>query len=360
MSTAKVIEALEAIPYPGMEEDLIKLKVVKDVTVADGTATATLAMPAVGSRLRPELEAQVRQAMEQVDGVEKVNLKVEEETLSLEYGERNLIPEVRCVVAISSGKGGVGKSTVTANLAIALTQMGNKVGILDADILGPSIPTMMGVERPLEMFGKRLIPALSHGVYYISFGFFVKEKDPVIWRGPMIDGMMRQLLGDVEWRDLDYILVDLPPGTGDAQLSLSQLAKLDGAVAVTTPQDVAVADVKKGMGMFQKVEVPILGVIENMSSFVCPSCGTETAIFSEGGGAMLASEYKVPFLGKVPLDPVVREGGDTGQPIVAAQPDSPQAKRFVELAQALSEQVTQNNLKKRLTHVKPVFTLNQA
>ncbi|PIQ05806.1 MAG: ATP-binding protein [Nitrospirae bacterium CG18_big_fil_WC_8_21_14_2_50_70_55] len=298
--------------------------------------------------------------MEQVAGVERVELKVVEETLSLEYGERNLIPEVRCVVAISSGKGGVGKSTVTANLAIALTQMGNKVGILDADILGPSIPTMMGVERPLELFGKRLIPALGHGVYYISFGFFVKDKDPVIWRGPMIDGMLRQLLGDVEWRDLDYLLVDLPPGTGDAQLSLSQLAKLDGAVAVTTPQDVAVADVRKGMAMFEKVEVPILGVIENMSSFVCPECGAETAIFSEGGGAILASEYKVPLFGKLPLDPVVREGGDTGQPIVSAHPESPQAKRFLDLAQALSEEVTRRNLKKRLTHVKPVFTLNQA
>ncbi|RMF87194.1 MAG: ATP-binding protein [Nitrospirae bacterium] len=298
--------------------------------------------------------------MASVEGVERVELKVEEETLSLEYGERNLIPEVRCVVAVSSGKGGVGKSTVTANLAIALTQMGNKVGILDADILGPSIPTMMGVERPVELFGKRLIPAQAHGVSYISFGFFVKEKDPVIWRGPMVDGMLRQLLGDVDWRELDYLLVDLPPGTGDAQLSLSQLAKLDGAVAVTTPQDVAVADVKKGMGMFQKVEVPILGVIENMSSFVCPSCGTETAIFSSGGGTLLASEYEVPLLGKVPLDPVVREGGDTGEPVVAAHPDSPQAERFREIAQALSEEVTKRNLKRRLTHVKPVFTLNQA
>jgi ATP-binding protein involved in chromosome partitioning len=175
----------------------------------------------------------------------------------------------------------------------------------------------------------------------------------------MVDGMIRQLLGDVDWQELDYLLVDLPPGTGDAQLSLSQLVKLDGTVAVTTPQDVAVADVKKGMGMFLKVEVPILGVIENMSSFVCPSCGTETAIFSSGGGAILASEYNVPLLGKVPLDSQVREGGDTGAPVVAAHPDSPQADRFREIAQALSEEVTRRNLKNRLTHVKPVFTLKQ-
>ena len=360
MSTEKVMEALEKVVYPGMSEDVVKLKVVTNVQTQNGTASATLNMPAVGSRRRPELEARVRAAMASVDGVDNVELEVKEETLSHEYGQRNLIPNVRCVVAVSSGKGGVGKSTVTANLAVALAQMGNKVGILDADILGPSIPTMMGVERPVELFGKRLIPALGHGVYYISFGFFVKEKDPVIWRGPMVDGMIRQLLGDVDWRELDYLLVDLPPGTGDAQLSLSQLVKLDGAIAVTTPQDVAVADVKKGMGMFQKVEVPILGVIENMSSFVCPSCGTETAIFSEGGGALLASEYDVPLLGKVPLDPVVREGGDTGAPVVAAHPDSPQAERFREIAQALSENVTRANLKRGLTHVKPVFTLRQA
>ncbi|MGD2064303.1 MAG: Mrp/NBP35 family ATP-binding protein [Nitrospirota bacterium] len=360
MSTETVMEALEKVTYPGLSEDVIKLKVVTNVQTRDGNASATLNMPAVGSRLRPEIEAQVRGAMASVDGIENVELEVKEETLSHEYGQRNLIPNVRCVVAVSSGKGGVGKSTVTANLAVALSQMGNKVGILDADILGPSIPTMMGVERPVELFGKRLIPALSYGVYYISFGFFVKEKDPVIWRGPMVDGMIRQLLGDVDWRELDYLLVDLPPGTGDAQLSLSQLVKLDGAVAVTTPQDVAVADVKKGMGMFHKVEVPILGVIENMSSFVCPSCGTETAIFSEGGGALLASEYDVPLLGKVPLDPVVREGGDTGMPVVAAHPESPQAERFREIAQALSERITRANLTKGLTHVKPVFTLRQA
>jgi len=359
MSTERVMEALEKITYPGMQEDVVKLKLVTNVQTHNGTASATFRMPAVGSRLRAGLEAQIREAMASVDGVDQVELEVKEETLSHEYGQRNLIPNVRCVVAVSSGKGGVGKSTVTVNLAIALAQMGNRVGILDADILGPSIPTMMGVERPVELFGKRLIPARNYGVYYISFGFFVKDKDPVIWRGPMIDGMIRQLLGDVDWQELDYLLVDLPPGTGDAQLSLSQVVKLDGAVAVTTPQDVAVADVKKGMGMFLKVEVPILGVIENMSSFVCPSCGTETAIFSEGGGVMLASEYNVPFLGKVPLDPAVREGGDSGRPVVAANPDSPQAKRFVDIAQALSEKVTQANLKTGLTHVKPVFSLKQ-
>lgn len=248
----------------------------------------------------------------------------------------NIIPGVKHVIAISSGKGGVGKSTVAVNLAVALSLNGAKVGLLDADIYGPNIPMMMGVEKTPEQQEGKITPAESHGIKLISMGFFVPEETAVVWRGPMVHTAIQQLFRDVLWGELDYLLIDLPPGTGDAQLTLTQLVPLAGAVTVTTPQEVALHDVRKGVMMFQKVNVPLLGIVENMSFFVCGHCGERTEIFSHGGGERAAEKLGIPFLGRVPIDPAIRAGGDTGNPIVIAKPDSPQAKAFREIADKLA------------------------
>lgn len=244
----------------------------------------------------------------------------------------NLIPGVKHVIAVSSGKGGVGKSTVSVNLAVAMGLSGAKVGLLDADIYGPNIPMMMGVDKTPEQKDGKISPAESHGIKLISMGFFVPEDQAVVWRGPMVHTAIQQLFRDVLWGELDYLLIDLPPGTGDAQLTLSQLVSLSGAITVTTPQEVALHDVRKGMMMFEKVNVPLLGIVENMSYFVCGHCGERTEIFAHGGGERAAETLGVPFLGRVPIDPAIREGGDTGRPLVVADPASPQAKAFRDIA----------------------------
>lgn len=247
------------------------------------------------------------------------------------------VPGVARVVAVSSGKGGVGKSTVAANLAVALGKRGARVGLMDADVYGPDIPIMFGVySRPGITADEKVVPIESHGVKLMSIGFLLDEDTPAIWRGPIVMGIIRQFLQQVDWGELDYLIVDMPPGTGDAQLSLVQLARVDGAVLVTTPQGVATADVLKAIKMFERVEVPVLGLVENMSGFICPHCGEHTDVFGRGGGSKLAGTAGVPFLGEVPLGAAVVEAGDSGQPTVASAPDSPEAQAFVELADKLA------------------------
>jgi len=245
---------------------------------------------------------------------------------------------VRNTIAVASGKGGVGKSTVAANLALALQKSGSQVGILDADIYGPSIPTLFGLKEKqpaMDPEKRKIVPLEKFGLKIMSIGFLIRETDSVVWRGPMIHKMLQQFIEDVDWGDLDTLIIDLPPGTGDAQLSLSQLIPMSGAVVVTTPQDMALADVIRGVAMFKKVGVPILGVIENMSYFSCPHCDKRTEIFSHGGGKRMAEELKVPFLGELTLDPMTREGSDTGSPVVVQVPDSFQAKCFKEIAEKM-------------------------
>jgi ATP-binding protein involved in chromosome partitioning len=269
----------------------------------------------------------------------------------------NLIPGVKYTIAISSGKGGVGKSTVAVNLAVALVKQGAKVGLMDADMYGPNIPMMMGIRKPPEQKDGKLLPAESHGVKLISMGFFVPEETPLTWRGPMIHTAIQQFFRDVAWGDLDYLLVDLPPGTGDAQLSISQLVPLSGAVIVTTPQEVALHDSRKGWVMFQKVNVPLLGIIENMSYYICGKCGERTEIFSYGGGERAAEKLGIPFLGRIPIDPAIRAGGDVGMPIVVADPASPQTKAFIEIASALATQLGSRSCEADAP--KPIETLLQ-
>jgi len=261
--------------------------------------------------------------------------------VSANQPEGNLLPGVKHIIAVSSGKGGVGKSTVTVNLAVALQQEGYAVGIMDADIYGPNIPMMIGVTKEPVKEGDKITPAEGQGVKVISMGFFVPEDTPVVWRGPMVHGAIQQFFRDVVWGELDYLLIDLPPGTGDVPLTLSQLVPLTGAITVTTPQEVALSDVRKGMTMFKKVNVPLLGVVENMSYFVCGHCGERTEIFSFGGGEQAAKKFNVPFLGRIPLDPAIREGGDQGSPIVVGSPESPQSQAIVQIARTLVNQLKQ-------------------
>jgi ATP-binding protein involved in chromosome partitioning len=247
------------------------------------------------------------------------------------------IPGVKNVIAVSSGKGGVGKSTVAVNLAMALAGLGNSVGLLDTDVYGPNVPIMVGVNREPESKGQRLIPVEAYGVKVMSLGFLNPGDRPVVWRGPMLHTAVRQFLYDVEWGELNYLIVDMPPGTGDAQLSLAQLVPVQGAVLVTTPQEVALADVRKALNMFEQVRIPVLGIVENMSYFICPNCDSKHAIFGSGGGALLATKYGTALLGQIPLAESVRESGDAGVPVVIGAPGSPNAQAFVEIARRVTE-----------------------
>lgn len=253
----------------------------------------------------------------------------------------SLLPGVKHIIAVASGKGGVGKSTVSANVAVALAQTGANVGLMDADIYGPNVPMMMGVSAPPGKEGEKIKPADAHGVKIMSMGFFVPGDTAVVWRGPMVHTAIQQFFRDVLWGELDYLLIDLPPGTGDAQLSLSQIVPLTGVVTVTTPQEVALSDVRKGVMMFKKVNVPLLGMIENMSFFLCGHCGERTDIFSFAGGERAAEKFDVPFLGRIPLDPAIRAGGDAGTPLVVADPDSPQTQAFRSVTSALQRRVAE-------------------
>jgi ATP-binding protein involved in chromosome partitioning len=256
------------------------------------------------------------------------------------------VPSVKNVILVGSGKGGVGKSTVSANVAVALAQLGAKVGLLDADIYGPSVPLMMGLfgARPTSEDGKSVSPLTAFGVKVISIGFFVDPDQAMIWRGPMLHGALVQLLRDVKWGELDYLILDLPPGTGDIQLTIAQQVSVSGAVVVTTPQDVALSDAIKAKTMFDKVNIPVLGFVENMSGFVCPNCHHETDIFSKGGAEQAASKLSVAFLGRVPINPAIRAGSDDGRPVVAADPGLPEAQALTKIAQNIADRVALANL----------------
>lgn len=280
------------------------------------------------------LVARVREALQADTAIESAAVSITSRIhVHKVQGTLGPLPNVKNIIVVASGKGGVGKSTVSANLALALQAEGAKVGVMDADIYGPSQPTMLGVHgKPASPDGKSIIPMQAHGMPVMSIGFLVEEDTPMIWRGPMVTQAMMQLLTDTRWEQLDYLIVDLPPGTGDIQLTLSQKVPVAGAVIVTTPQDIALLDARKALKMFEKVEVPVLGVVENMATHVCSNCGHEEHIFGEGGGARMSTQYGVPYLGSLPLDIRIREQADSGNPTVAAMPDSDLAMRYREIA----------------------------
>ena len=350
-----VLAALRGVMDPNVGKDIVTLGLVEGLTVEAGHVAFTLQFTGEQPPLaRAEIHSRARKVVQALSGVAEVKAGIASRAAtghSAGHGHgparpatptpEDLIPEVKHTIAVSSGKGGVGKSTVAVNLALALRGEGAEVGIVDVDVYGPNIPLMIGARGRPAMVANRIVPVQAYGVKVMSIGFFVKEGDPVIWRGPMIHSAVQQFLKDVEWGPLDYLVFDMPPGTGDAQLSLSQTLPLSGAIMVTTPQEVSLLDVRKGLQMFRKMNVPVLGIVENMAGFACPHCGHHTAIFGEGGGAKLAREFDVPVLGSIPIDPETRVGGDTGEPIVVARPSSPQADAFRRVAAGVRERLAE-------------------
>jgi ATP-binding protein involved in chromosome partitioning len=344
LTEEQVLEALSRVIEPELHKDLVTLKMVKDISVEDGVVRFTVTLTTPVCPMRSQIREAASQAVMAIPGVREVQVTFDSNvpadwrlTSQLDIGVSNAI-------AVASGKGGVGKSTVAVNLAIALARSGAGVGLLDADVYGPNIPLMMGVHERPQARNNCIIPLERYGVRLMSMGFLVDPNVPLIWRGPMVHGVIRQLLTDVEWGKLDYLVVDLPPGTGDAQITLAQSLPLTGAIIVTTPQEVALADVVKGIVMFQQLQVPVLGVVENMSYFVCPHCGERTDIFSHGGGKRVAEQMGVPFLGGVPIDARIRSGGDEGKPIVVLAPDSPAAQVFFDVADKVAAAISVHNL----------------
>ena len=340
---SEIHERLSEVRPPGVSRDVVELGMVRQVDLRDGVVTVRFAPTALAPSLLNAVKADIEKRVGALEGVSRVEVQMEaaaQRTAAPPVAEPTPIPGVRDIIAVASTKGGVGKSTVAANLALALAAEGKRVGLLDADVYGPSLPLMFGVSgRPRMTESKRIEPVEKYGLQLMSMGFFLDDASPVIWRGPMVMGLVRQFLKDVDWHDLDILVIDLPPGTGDAQLTLVQQVPLAGGVVVTTPQDVALLDVQRGIAMFNQVNTPVLGVVENMSEYVCPECGRHEALFGEGGGKRIADFFGVPLLGQIALVPEVRESGDAGVPIFVENPDHPVSRSFRHIARAALDEV---------------------
>ncbi len=341
LTESAVIDALRAVQEPELGRDIVTLEMVKNVAI-DGTSIAfTIELTTPACPLKDEIEGNAKSVLAAI-GAESVDITWGAMVRRAQPRQaEQLIPGVKNVIAVASGKGGVGKSTVSVNLAVALAQAGAAVGLLDADITGPNIPMMMGIEgQPKATDNNKIGPLERHGVKTISIQFFVPEGQPIVWRGPLVGGAIQQFLRDVEWGDLDYLVIDLPPGTSDAQLTLAQAVPISGAVLVTTPQEVALSDVAKALAMFKRMSVPILGLVENMTAFACPHCGELTEIFGRGGGERFAADHGIDYLGGVPLDVTVRQGGDVGVPAVAQREPGPAARALTSIAGAVAARMS--------------------
>jgi ATP-binding protein involved in chromosome partitioning len=350
MTEQDVLNALANVMDPELHVPLVKAGMIKDVRVEGNRARFKVELTTPACPMKGKIQADTEEALRKA-GIEQFDIEWGAKVRAAPEGmaKEQLIPGVKNVVLVGAGKGGVGKSTVALNLAIALERCGAKVGLLDADFYGPSVPMMTGIRRkPESRDGKTLEPMQAHGLKVMSIGFLVEPDQALIWRGPMLHGALMQLVRDVNWGELDYLILDLPPGTGDVALSLSQNVRAAGAVLVTTPQDVALADVVRAKQMFDKVQIPVLGIVENMSMFVCPHCSKETAIFHQGGGRKAAEAFKIPFLGEVPLELRVREGGDKGVPVVASHPDSREGQAFMEMARNIAGRISTVNARVKL------------
>jgi ATP-binding protein involved in chromosome partitioning len=338
------MEALSHVIEPELHKDLVTLKMIENLKIDGGDVSFTIILTTPACPLKNVMEDDSTKAVMAVPGVTKVNVNFDSRVPADARLMGRMDIGVRNAIAVASGKGGVGKSTTATNLAISLALDGAKVGLLDVDVYGPNIPIMMGINDKPKGFNNKIQPLEAHGVKLMSMGFLVEQGQAIIWRGPMIHNAIRQFLEDVDWGGLDYLIIDLPPGTGDASLSLTQSIGLTGAVIVTTPQQVALDDVVRGVSMFKQLNVPVFGVIENMSYFVAPDTGTRYDIFGHGGGAVMAQEVDVDFLGEVPLEPAVRIGGDEGTPIVVSQPDSPAAEAIRAIARKVAAAVSLQNI----------------
>ena len=345
LTETDIHNALKTVKYPGYTRDIVSFGLVKDVAAKNGAISVTLQLTGGSPEIAQQIKTESERVLRALPAVQQVYVELRHQgtpataAAQSPWAQQNKMPGIRRVVAVASGKGGVGKSTVSVNLACALKHLGADVGLLDCDIYGPSIPLMMGIiQRPTISDEEKMVPPSNYGVKLMSMGFLLEGDQPVIWRGPMIMKTIQQFIGAVEWGELDFLLVDLPPGTGDAQLSLCQTVPLDGGVIVTTPQEASLGVVRKGIAMFQKVNVPILGIIENMSYYTAPS-GERIEIFGHGGGRAEAQRQNLAFLGEVPLYTQIREGGDRGVPVVVSAPDAPEAQGFIRIANALREKM---------------------
>jgi ATP-binding protein involved in chromosome partitioning len=347
MSTLKqddILSALKAVKYPGYSRDIVSFGLVKQVAAENGAVSVSMQLTSANPEAARQIKAESEAILKRLPGVSHVHVEVNQPAgapsapapgQQSPFANQNRVPGIKRVVAVASGKGGVGKSTVSVNLACGLRHLGARVGLLDCDIYGPSIPLMMGIhQKPTLSDDEKMIPPSSHGVRLMSMGFLLEGDQPVIWRGPMIQRTIQQFVGVVEWGELDFLLVDLPPGTGDAQLSLCQTVPLDGGVIVTTPQEASLGVVRKGIAMFEKVNVPITGIVENMSYFTAPG-GQRVEIFGHGGGRLEAERQGIPFLGEVPIFTEIREGGDRGVPVVVSSPEKPAGQAFLKIAEAV-------------------------
>jgi len=339
LTPEEIEAALRNVMDPELNKDLVSLGMIQDLTVRDGKVKFTIELTTPACPMKSKIEADARQAVESLPGVSEVEIHLTSNVPSNDQIQGLAQRPIRNSIAIASGKGGVGKSTIAVNVAVVLANYGSRVGLLDADIYGPNIPTMMGVETIPSPEENKLLPAEAFGVKLMSIGFLVQPGQPLIWRGPMLHSAIRQFITDVKWGELDYLIIDLPPGTGDVQLSLAQSMPLSGGVIVTLPQKVSIEDARRGLEMFRAMDVPVLGIVENMSGMLCPHCGKKIYLFKEGGGQRVALELGVPFLGKIPLDPQIVTFGDEGKTFVDTQPDSDASRAFM----AIVEKILRSN-----------------
>jgi ATP-binding protein involved in chromosome partitioning len=356
LNQATVLDALRAVTDPDLHKDIVELGFVKNLKIQDGRVGFTIELTTPACPVKDLMREQARVAVTGLPGVTSVDIEMTASVRAVGRPELGRAPVdgVKNIIAVGAGKGGVGKTTVAVNIAMALAMRGSRVAILDGDLYGPNVPIMLGMRAKLETDGKHIVPAERYGIQVVSMGFLTDDDSPVIWRGPMLHGAIQQFFRDVGWKDVDYLIVDMPPGTGDVALSLSQTVPVAGAVLVSTPHAVSVADTRRAVHMYRKLNIPTLGLIENMSHFVCPGCGRESDPFGKGGAEALAAELTVPFLGSVPLYEPVRRGGDSGVPVVMGEPDAPASRALVAAAERIAQQVSIASFSRRAIPLTPI------
>jgi ATP-binding protein involved in chromosome partitioning len=339
---AGVLDALKVVQDPDLHRDIVSLGFIKDLSINSGRVAFTIELTTPACPVKDQMRDQARAAVMGLSGVTDVDVRMSARVREAVAGDgtRASLPGVKNIVAVGAGKGGVGKTTVAVNLALALARSGSTVGMIDGDIYGPNVPIMLGIKTQLTTDGQKILPAERYGLQVVSMGFMTTDDAPIIWRGPMLHGALQQFFREVRWAELDYLVIDMPPGTGDVALTLSQTVPVAGAIIVTTPQVVSLADSRRAAAMYRKLNIPTIGIVENMSYFVCGNCSHESDIFGHGGGEQMSAELKIPFLGRVPIYQPIREGGDTGVPVLVSEPDSPASKAFIAAAEQMAAQVS--------------------